>query len=59
MRRAAAVKKYLVEEFGIAAHLMTPRGYGENQPIANNDTEAGRQRNRRVEVICCLVIPPE
>jgi len=59
MRRAAAVKKYLVEEFGIAAHLMTPRGYGESQPIDTNDTEAGRQANRRVEVVCCVVIPPE
>jgi len=58
-RRAAAVKKYLVENFGIAAHLMTPRGYGESQPVATNDTEEGRQQNRRVEVICCVVIPPE
>lgn len=58
-RRAAAVKKYLVENFGIAAHLMTPRGYGERQPVATNDTEEGRQQNRRVEVICCVVIPPE
>lgn len=59
MRRAAAVKKYLVEKFGIAAQLMTPRGYGETQPVATNDTDEGRQRNRRVEVICCVVIPPE
>lgn len=59
MRRAAAVKKYLVEEFGIAAHLMTPRGYGEKQPVDTNDTSAGRQHNRRVEVICCVVIPSE
>lgn len=58
-RRAAAVKKYLVEEFGIAAHLMTPRGYGESQPIDTNDTDMGRQHNRRVEVICCVVIPDE
>lgn len=50
-RRAAAVKKYLIEKFGIAAHLMTPRGYGESRPVDTNDTEAGRQRNRRVEVI--------
>ena len=56
--RAAAVKKYLVEEFGIAAHLLYPRGYGENQPIATNETEAGRQHNRRVEIICCVIIPP-
>lgn len=57
-RRAATVKKYLVEEFGIAAHLMTQRGYGESQPVDTNDTEAGRQKNRRVEVIL-VVTPPE
>ncbi len=56
-RRAAAVKKYLVEKFGIAAHLLYPRGYGESQPVATNDTEEGRQRNRRVEVICCVIVP--
>ncbi len=54
MRRAAAVKKYLVEKFGIAAHLMTPRGYGEKQPVDTNDTDEGRQRNRRVEVILLI-----
>jgi len=58
-RRAAAVKKYLVEEFGIGAHLLYPRGYGESQPVASNDTDEGRQSNRRVEVICCVIIPPE
>ncbi|MBW2475839.1 MAG: OmpA family protein [Deltaproteobacteria bacterium] len=57
--RAAAVKKYLVEQFGIAAHLLYPRGYGERQPIASNILEEGRQRNRRVEVICCMIIPSE
>lgn len=56
-QRASAVKKYLVEEFGIAAHLLHPRGYGERQPVATNDTEEGRQRNRRVEVVCCVVVP--
>jgi OOP family OmpA-OmpF porin len=53
-RRAATVKKYLVEEFGIAAHLMTPHSYGESQPIDTNETDEGRQRNRRVEVILVI-----
>jgi OOP family OmpA-OmpF porin len=58
-RRAAAVKKYLVENFGIAAHTLYPRGYGESRPIADNATDEGRQKNRRVEVICCIIIPEE
>ena len=50
-RRTAGVKKYLVEKFGIAAHTMSPKGYGETQPVDTNSTDEGRQRNRRVEVI--------
>ncbi len=45
-RRAEAVLRYLVENG--AANDMTARGYGERQPIAGNDTEAGRTENRRV-----------
>ncbi len=50
-RRATAVKNYLVEKFGIDATALTARGYGEKQPIADNMLEAGRQKNRRVEVV--------
>ena len=53
------MKKYLVEQFGIAAHTLHPRGYGESRPIADNANEEGRQKNRRVEVICCIIIPEE
>jgi OOP family OmpA-OmpF porin len=54
MRRAAAVKKYLVEKFGIAAQTLNPKGYGEAQPVDTNATDEGRQRNRRVEVILLI-----
>jgi OOP family OmpA-OmpF porin len=47
-RRAESVKAYLVDKFGIAASRLTTRGYGESQPIANNDTKEGRMENRRV-----------
>ncbi|MFO0635575.1 MAG: OmpA family protein [Nannocystaceae bacterium] len=47
-RRAAAVRQYLVEQ-GIAGERMTTRGYGPDEPIADNATAAGRQRNRRIE----------
>lgn len=46
--RAEAVKQYLVEQ-GVNASKIEAVGYGANQPIANNKTAAGRQKNRRVE----------
>jgi len=48
-RRAASVKKYLVEKFNIASERLTTEGYGEAKPIASNKTKAGRQLNRRIE----------
>ncbi|MDA8428049.1 MAG: OmpA family protein [Geobacteraceae bacterium] len=47
--RAASVKKYLVEKFGIASDRLTTAGYGKTRPIASNKTKAGRQQNRRIE----------
>ena len=48
-RRANAVRDYLIAN-GIDADRLTATGYGEDQPIANNRTRAGRKENRRVEV---------
>ncbi|HET7276314.1 MAG TPA: OmpA family protein [Longimicrobiaceae bacterium] len=50
-RRAAAVRQYLVSNFGIDAGRLTAVGHGADQPVASNDTPAGRQQNRRVELV--------
>lgn len=51
LRRAEAVRRWLVEREGIEAGRLATRGAGESRPVASNDDEAGRQRNRRVEVV--------
>jgi len=48
-RRAFAVKN-LVAQRGIADSRLDVVGYGETMPVATNDTAAGRQKNRRVEI---------
>ena len=46
--RANAVKSYLVSK-GVTADTITATGYGETKPIVKNDSDANRERNRRVE----------
>jgi len=46
--RAESVKKYMVSK-GIDARRLTAVGYGSEQPLDDNSTEAGRSVNRRVE----------
>ena len=48
-KRAQAVSDYLVQ-LGIAPSRITIVGYGETKPVADNNTEEGRQLNRRVEI---------
>ncbi|HEX4872700.1 MAG TPA: OmpA family protein [Nevskiaceae bacterium] len=48
-RRADSVKQYLVGR-GVEASRMTTAGYGESQPVADNETDEGRELNRRVEL---------
>jgi outer membrane protein OmpA-like peptidoglycan-associated protein len=49
-RRAASVRAWLAAK-RVEGSRLTPRGFGETKPVADNGTAEGRQRNRRVEVI--------
>ncbi len=49
--RAASVKAYLVSQGGIAETVLIPVGYGEQKPIASNDTPEGQRKNRRFEIV--------
>lgn len=48
-RRSAAVVKWLIGK-GIKSHRLVSTGFGSRDPLASNDTSAGRSKNRRVEV---------
>jgi OOP family OmpA-OmpF porin len=47
-KRAESVKTYIVEKFNIDASRLSTIGHGESKPVASNETDAGREKNRRV-----------
>lgn len=50
-RRALRVKTTLASKFNVDLSRMTAEGYGESEPIAPNNTDEGKQKNRRVKII--------
>jgi chemotaxis protein MotB len=54
--RATNVARYLQEKTGINPSLLSATGYGQYQPIASNETEEGRAKNRRIEIV---LVPKE
>jgi outer membrane protein OmpA-like peptidoglycan-associated protein len=48
--RAGSVRDYLVQQ-GVATNSVSSKGFGNTLPVASNDNSAGRQRNRRVELL--------
>ena len=55
-QRADAIKKNLVEKYGIDASRLNTKGYGLTKPVASNATKEGRQKNRRVEAAAEYII---
>jgi outer membrane protein OmpA-like peptidoglycan-associated protein len=49
--RAAAVKAYLVQKHGVAPERLTTAGFADDVPVADNASDAGRAKNRRVELV--------
>ena len=49
--RAASVVKYLQDNFGVNPKRLTAGGRGEYNPVTSNDTEVGKMRNRRTQII--------
>lgn len=49
-RRAESVKTFTINQ-GVAGNRLTTQGKGESEPIADNSTEEGRSKNRRVEIV--------
>jgi OmpA-OmpF porin, OOP family len=60
LARAESAVNYLVQKFGIDRSRFTAKGYGDTRPIADNATDEGKQKNRRIEaIIDCAILPQE
>lgn len=49
-QRATAIREQLMKGFGLAPQNIIAKGYGKSQPVADNNTEGGRAKNRRVVI---------
>ena len=49
--RAESLLKYMVNAMRIPSYRLIATGYGETNPIANNETESGRSKNRRIDIV--------
>jgi chemotaxis protein MotB len=54
MARAGSVAEYLLKSTAIDPQRLSTMGFGEYRPLTSNDTEEGRQKNRRVEIIVSM-----
>jgi outer membrane protein OmpA-like peptidoglycan-associated protein len=49
--RAESVQQYMVNAMRIPTYRLIATGYGETRPVASNETESGRKRNRRIDIV--------
>jgi len=56
--RAESVRQYMVNAMRIPTYRLIATGYGETQPVSSNETEAGRARNRRIDIVITPNIDP-
>jgi outer membrane protein OmpA-like peptidoglycan-associated protein len=49
--RAESVQKYMINAMRLPSYRLIATGYGETNPVANNETESGRARNRRIDIV--------
>ena len=49
--RAESVQQYMINAMRIPSYRLLATGYGETNPVANNETESGRARNRRIDIV--------
>ena len=54
--RATDVVRYLIQQ-GVNPAILAATGYGEQDPVASNDTPQGRRQNRRVEIVITAMNP--
>jgi OOP family OmpA-OmpF porin len=50
-QRAESIRDYLIRNFKISPNRLTAKGFGEERPVASNDTEEGRRKNRRIQAV--------
>ena len=55
--RAESVQQYMINAMRIPTYRLIATGYGETRPVASNETEAGRARNRRIDIVTDFSVP--
>jgi outer membrane protein OmpA-like peptidoglycan-associated protein len=50
-KRAESVQQYMINAMRIAEYRLIATGYGESNPVANNETASGRAQNRRIDIV--------